>query len=73
MKTWMVEIPITGIVCIEVKADTRKEAIEKGFDSEFETKDIEEWETHHHITQGNVFYGLQNDVDAYEVEGDDDD
>lgn len=67
MKTYSVTIPITGIIYVEVEADSRKEAIEKAMDLDFQSKDIEEWETHKQIVQGNVFYGVRNEATADEI------
>lgn len=70
-KEYWVEIPITGYVIVEVEAESEQEAIEKAFaDPDITTDDIEEWNTHEHITQGNVCYALKHSVSAEEVQHD---
>lgn len=71
MKTYWVELPITGIVGLEIKAETKEEAIKKAFASDYTIEDIQEWEDHDHICEGNVFYGMLNSPRAQEIDGDD--
>lgn len=75
MKTYYVSIPCTMTVSVTVEAETEEEAKEKAFDVDFKvdvTGDndacIEEFETHERITRGNVFYGVQNEVDITEAD-----
>ena len=63
MKNYYLEIPITGIIAIEIEAETEQEAIKKAFD-EITIDDILEWEAHENITQGNVFYGMLNSINV---------
>ncbi len=67
MKTYGVTLPITGTVYVEVEAESEDDAIEKALESEVDSDDIESWETHRKIVQGNVFYGGQNEADAQEL------
>lgn len=65
MPKYSVQIPITGYVIVEVEAADEKEAIQKAFESdELSKTDIEEWETHEHVCEGNVFHGSVNDASA---------
>lgn len=67
-----VAVPITGVIYVTVEAENEEEAIEKALESEELTlENIETWEAHRHIVQGNVFYGEQNEievVDEYDEE-----
>jgi hypothetical protein len=63
---WLVCIPITGFVTVEVTATTESEAIEKGFDVDG-FGDPEEWEVHRSVTEGNVFHGVLNEAYAERV------
>lgn len=67
MATYGVSLPITGSVYVEVEANSEEEAIEKALESEVTSDDIEGWETHQQIVQGNVFYGQLNEAHAEEV------
>ncbi|ALM62171.1 hypothetical protein AXI64_gp179 [Vibrio phage qdvp001] len=68
MKSYEVLVPITGYIVVEVEAENEKEAIDKAFESDDLTIDnINEWDTHENIVQGNVFYGVKNEVEVEEV------
>ncbi|AGH31861.1 hypothetical protein VPIG_00003 [Vibrio phage PWH3a-P1] len=68
MKNYEVLVPITGYIIVEVEADNEKEAIEKAFESdELNIDNINEWDTHEAIVQGNVFYGIQNEIEVEEI------
>lgn len=69
---YLVEIPITGKVTVEVVANSEKKAIEKAMD-EFDLElnpsselgyEIEEWEYHFHVNKGNVSYAVLNEVEC---------
>lgn len=61
-------IPITGVVWVTVEADSEDEAIELAMDSPDLTVDnIEEWETHKRICDGNVLYAQVNEAYAEEA------
>ena len=66
MKSYYVTIPITGYVFVDIQAESEDEAKEKAFNSDFCSNDIEEWSTHEKIVEGNVFYGMQNEIDIEE-------
>lgn len=67
MKTYYVEVPITGTINIEVQASSEQEAIEKALESDdLKTENITEWEAHEHVIQGNVFYGSLSSAEAVE-------
>lgn len=65
MKRYTVLLPITGVICVEVEAETEKDAIDAALSSDDLTTDkIEEWEAHRQIVKGNVFYGSQNEAEV---------
>lgn len=65
MKEYDVCIPISGKIWVTVEAETQQEAIEKALSSEQICRDnLEEWEAHTKIVQGNIFYGMQNEAFA---------
>ena len=66
MGTWNVTLPISGVIYTTVKADSEKEAIDKALEGEYTYEDIETWETHKHIVQGNVCYAVQWSAEAEE-------
>lgn len=64
-----VTLPITGTVFIsDIEADSEEEAIEKAMEANITTEDIEEWNTHERIVEGNVFRGMQNEAEAQEAQ-----
>lgn len=67
MKEFIIKMPITGVVVRAVEANSEDEAIAI-FKDEVTINDIETWETHEQIVKGNVFYGVQNEM---EIECDD--
>ena len=73
--TYSVAIPITGVVCVEVESDielSEKDAIEQAMEKDVTSDDIEEWELHHIVVRGNVFYGMQNEAEVVNTEIEDD-
>lgn len=71
MKKWSVAVPISGVIHVEVEAEAEEEAMEAAFNSEDLTLDnIEEWEAHRKIVQGNVCYALQWEIEVTEIDGD---
>lgn len=71
MKTYNITLPITGIIYKTVEAESEEKAIALAID-ESTIDDIEEWEVHRKIVGGNIFYGLQNEMEI-EVEDDGED
>ena len=61
MKIYYLTIPITGIIDIEIEAENEEEATQKAFD-EISLDQVAGWQAHENITQGNVFYGMQNSL-----------
>lgn len=72
MKKWLVSLPMTGKVTVEVKAETAEAAIEEALDSELSFNDIEEWDVHREVDRGNVYRGPIGRASAEEMEDDDD-
>jgi len=70
MKKFTISMPIVGVATATVKADSESEAIEELFavwDNSPDDVHVE-WEFVEHVTTGNVFHGMQNDVEVYEEE-----
>ncbi len=68
MKTWTVQIPITGYIELEVEAESAKAAIEIAMSKELTAADLVTWETHTEVVKGNVFYGVLNKANAEEFD-----
>jgi hypothetical protein len=65
MPRYLVTMPITGTVCKEVEAESEDAAIDNFFElwgDDPSDEDSTEWEFVEHVTTGNVFHGVQNDV-----------
>lgn len=62
MKEYIIKMPVTGLLVRTVNANSEEEAIEK-FHNEVTIDDIETWESHEQIVKGNVFYGVQNEME----------
>lgn len=69
-KVYTVAVPVVAKLLVEVTdVDSEQEAIEKALavdmmlvpKSEDTTVDIDEWDTHKHVVQGNVYYGAINE------------
>lgn len=67
-KKFSVTIPITGVIYAEVEAEDEEAAIERAFEGEYSAHEIESWQMHRQIVQGNVFHGEQNSVDVEEID-----
>lgn len=69
MKRFNVTLPITGVIYVDdIEAETEKEAIEKAMEQPLTIDQVEEWQTHEQIVEGNVFHGHTNKASAEEVE-----
>lgn len=74
MKTYNVTIPVSMTLTFTVEAESEEQAVDKAFEAgvclkasgEECSPEIAEWEMHEHITQGNVFYGVQNSIEIEE-------
>lgn len=68
MARYTVAVPITGVIYVEVEADDEAGAKVAALESDGLTLDnVEEWNTHRQVVQGNVFYGTQNAVEITET------
>lgn len=67
MKKWGVRLPVSGYVYVEVEAADEDAAIEAAFDAAFDARDIEEWEVHRDIVQGNVCSAVLWSAEAEEL------
>lgn len=72
-----VSMPITMHVSILVEADDEEKAKAAAFEADFgfdvvgpskDKVEIIEWEMHSHVTRGNVYSGVINDIDVEEVD-----
>ena len=63
-KKYYVTFPVTGIAGVEVEANSEEEAIELAWQGDVV---LEEWDIHSEIVQGNIFRGMQNEIDVQEV------
>jgi hypothetical protein len=61
MTTYTVVFPITGTASCTVVAESEEEAIEMAWQQPHE---LENWESHECIVQGNVFYGDTNEIEV---------
>lgn len=66
-KLWSVAIPISGVMHVDIEADSAEEAISKALAGDYDLDDVDEWEPHRHLIRGNVFYGALAEADAEEV------
>ena len=66
MPKWEVYLPITGIACVTVDADSEEGAIDAGLSS-CRRSMIKEWDVHRQIVRGKVFSGLMNDAEAVKI------
>lgn len=72
MAKYSVLIPCTLSVDVTVEADSEEEALSKALDVDFSVKIddgadramIHVFEAHEEIVKGNVFYGVQNEVEV---------
>ena len=71
MKRFVVQIPITGYISIEVDADSEESAIETAWGSYSasgpDAFDEPEWEAVEQVCEGNVFHGMLNEHTAEEA------
>jgi hypothetical protein len=66
MKYW-VSIPITGSVGFAVEADDKKSAKEAAWKAVNDGQEGEvEWEYTEQVCRGNVFSGMQNEIEVSE-------
>jgi hypothetical protein len=69
MAKWHVRLPITGVVDVEVYADSEKEAIQAAI-QQASLEEIAEWEAHEQVCEGNVVYGSLSRAVADQIEED---
>lgn len=69
MKTYYVDLPVSGRVAVEVEADSEEEAIDKALNS-YSIDNLEEWSAERHLVQGNIFYGVLAEARAQLADGD---
>lgn len=73
MPSYHVFLPFTGVFFLEVEADSKDAAKDAAFEKDIELKakgaEVHGWDTHKHIVQGNVFYGVQSEIEVKPAEG----
>lgn len=64
-KMTTVAFPISGryVVTLEGEFDSKEEAIQAAWDA-FETGELEDWEAHEKLVEGNVCYTYHTDVEV---------
>lgn len=75
VKTYSVQIPVTGSVIVTVEAESEEKAVaaawdQAGFKLVFDDPNVCEagdFELHKQVTRGNVCYAMCNDVNVEEV------
>lgn len=68
MKKYLVNLPITGYISIEVEAENEEMAIDKAFESEECNLDnLIEWEACESVCEGNVCYAILTDAEVEEI------
>jgi len=67
MAKYLVSIPFTGYICVEVEADNEKDAITKARKEDLNVSNAEEVYFHDRITEGNVFTGVLNEVEVEQL------
>lgn len=72
MSRYIVGIPVTMHIIVEVEADSEADAIDKGFEVEWtlDAKGCEviEAESHRHVARGNVCSAVLNDAYVEKVD-----
>jgi len=74
MKKFYVEIPINGVICVNVEAEDEKDAILKAInecDVNIESTSergysLEEWNLYNKLAEGNCWYGISYEAFAEE-------
>lgn len=67
MKTYSVAIPITGVIYTEVQAEDEEAAIDLAMETTFTLDDIDEWELHRRVVEGNVCHAHTSRASAEEI------
>ncbi len=68
LNKYTVSIPFTGYVTVEVEAENKNAAIKAAFEQDIDLQnDLGEIEYHTIICNGNVFYGLLNEIEVEEA------
>lgn len=61
MKDYDVAIPITGTLWVTVEAESKSDAVDKAlYSAELDLDNLEEWEAHRQISEGNILYAKHN-------------
>lgn len=76
-KQYWVRVPVTMEIGIAVEAESKEAAESAIWDTDFGFKvigkeakrvEIHEWQMHEHVTQGNVYSGVINDISVEEAD-----
>lgn len=64
MNSYVVRVPITACAEVFVEAESKEEAIQKAFE-EVTLDDIEEWDAHREVCEGNVCRAVLSRIEVY--------
>ena len=67
MKTYEVQLPISGSVYVEVEAENEDEAIGKALEADWTMNDVQEVNVYRKLTEGNIWYGDCTEANAEEI------
>jgi len=78
MKTYTVDIPFTGFISVDVKADSEEEAIDLAWEVDFELdykavngiSEMEEFELQQSICTCSVLHASMNEVEIMNIQED---
>lgn len=70
MAKYGVSLPIAGTIYLEVEADSKKEAIARALQVEWQDEDISELDTYEHLCTGNVIHVSGSDASAEKLRSD---
>ena len=77
MAKFIVFIPVTMSLAVEVEENSKEEAKQMAFDADInfeligedkDNADISELEFHEQVVNGNVFYGVRSEIEVEEVD-----
>lgn len=58
MNVYTVTLPVSGKLVVEVQAESEEEAIQIALNAPSTIDDIEEWDVHEHIMEGNCCHAM---------------
>lgn len=67
MPTYYVTLPISGLVSVDIEADSQQDAIDKAL-AGLLPREPDQWEAHEYLVRGDVVYASPTQATAEEVE-----